>query len=80
MTSTPITTCPNCLAYHGGPPCGHDRQRPCRYCTNPVGALSTGGPDVCSRCEVYGVPPDVWTGRRAPWNFHALREALAHGC
>lgn len=45
----------------------------CRYCTGPILALSTGGPDVCVLCELYGVPPDVWMGRRAPWDFHAGR-------
>jgi hypothetical protein len=66
--------CLNCGCHHHGPPCNHDRNKPCRFCTRPVGALSTGGPDVCITCEVYGVPPDVFMGRRAPYDFHLQRE------
>lgn len=63
--------CPNCQAFHAQPECDHDQSRPCRYCTLPVGALSTGGPDVCSRCEVVGVPPDIYMGLKPARNFHA---------
>ena len=65
--------CPKCQAFHAQPECGHDQSRPCRYCTLPVGALSTGGPDVCSRCEVAGVPPDIYMGLKPARNFHAER-------
>ena len=65
--------CPNCGCHHHGS-CNHDPSRPCRYCTRPVGFLSTGGPDICITCEVYGVPPDVYMGRTAPYDFHLQRE------
>lgn len=54
---------------------GFDPDRPCRYCTRPVRALSTGGPDVCSACEVHGVPPEIYAGRAPARDFHAEREA-----
>lgn len=63
--------CPDCGAWHDGGRCGHDRKKQCRYCTRPVGDLSTGGPDVCSCCEVVGVPFDIFTGRKPPRDFHA---------
>jgi hypothetical protein len=66
--------CPNCGCHHWGPPCSHDPTRQCRYCTREVGPLSTGGPDVCITCEVYGVPSDVYMGRTAPYDFHLQRE------
>ena len=66
--------CPDCLSHHKGGPCSHNKHRPCRYCTREVGALSTGGPDVCALCEVYGVPPDVFTGQHPPYDFHSERK------
>jgi hypothetical protein len=62
--------CPKCCAYHDPPECGHDQSKPCRYCTRPVGPLSTGGPDVCYRCEVVGVPPAIYMGWKPPRDFH----------
>ena len=47
----------------------------CRYCTGPNTELSTGGPDVCVMCELYGVEPAVWMGKRKPYDFHAMRRA-----
>ncbi len=62
--------CLDCGAWHDGDRCGHDRNQPCRYCTRPVGGLSSFGPDVCAKCEVVGVPPDIYMGLRAPYDFH----------
>lgn len=50
----------------------------CRYCTGPIESLSTGGPDVCVLCEVYGVPPLVVMGRKQPWDFHDSRRGIKH--
>ena len=69
--------CPAREAFHAPPACGHDRARPCRYCTRSVGALSTGGPDVCSLCEARGVPPAIWTGHAQPYDFHAAEQLPA---
>jgi hypothetical protein len=67
--------CPKCGCHHRDHHlCTHDPTRPCRYCTRPVGWLSTGGPDVCVACEIHGVPPDVFMGHRAPYDFHLQRE------
>jgi hypothetical protein len=66
--------CSDCGCHHKGGPCGHDQTQPCKFCTNPVGLLSTGGPDVCSRCEAFGVPPDILMGHRKPYDFHLQRE------
>ena len=62
--------CPDCGSWHSGGRCGHDRTRPCCFCTRPVGALSTGGPRVCSACEVFGVPPEIFCGRVPARDFH----------
>lgn len=52
--------CPKCLAWHGVPPlehlqsgvpCGHNLNRACDLCEEPVGGLSMGGSNICSRCD-----------------------------
>lgn len=74
MTDDPF--CTKCGSYHPAPECNHDQARACRYCTRPVGWLSTGGPDVCAACEVHGVPPSIYMGRQKPYDFHAERIAV----
>ena len=51
----------------------------CRYCTGPNTSLSTGGPDVCVMCEIYGVEPAVWMGMRKPYDFHSRRREAVPG-
>ncbi len=58
--------CPDCGAWHGiqplvhlmlGAPCGHDRDRHCIKCSEPVGDLSSGGPDICGACAGAATMP-----------------------
>ena len=58
--------CPNCKAFHGiyplehlppGEPCAYDPIRPCSICGQPVGCLSMGSNDICSKCDL-GIESD----------------------
>ena len=69
--------CPDCVSWHEGGRCGHDQTAPCRFCTRPVGPLSTGGPNVCALCEVRGVPTEIIMGRRRPYDFHPSDSAIS---
>ena len=52
--------------------CGFDPERPCRYCTRPVTALSMGGYEVCPMCDVGPVPYEVFVGKTEPYDFWTI--------